>query len=228
MGQTTKAPRIFVSDQIAAGVAEKDIKGAARQFQVFDGQFQFDLSQVPLIGRPDARHTLVSLFDYTCHHCRDLHGPLLEAQQRFSNDLAIVSLPMPLDGKCNPLIKRTQSPHTNACALATLGLTVWKADRAVWPKFEEWMFKPAQPPLPDQAQAYAEQLAGRAALERAATNEWVKHQLRQNIGLYEASYRKFRKGMMPQMIIGTNIVSGPVTRDQLYELLATHFGLKSP
>src|SRR4029079_11227490 len=111
-------------------------------------------------------------------HCRDMHPHLMEAHAQFSNDLAIVSLPMPLDARCNPAIKRTLSATPTACALARLGLTVWRANPQLWPKFDEFIFGSAQPPLPTVAEPFARQLVGSANFDRASTNSWVDEQIR--------------------------------------------------
>lgn len=226
-GQSLRQPKTFVSSPITAGVTT-NVPAAIprRMFQIFEGQFQFDLNDVPLIGRPDAPHTMVSLFDYTCHHCREMHHPLMEAQHRFSNELAIISLPMPLDSQCNPLVKRTQAPHTNACALARIGLTVWRANRSAAPAFDEWIFATTAPPLPSAAEKFARDLVGGAAFDQAFTNRWVADQISQDVAIYGAIYRRYRKGFMPEVIIGTNLISGSFTRDQLFGQLADQFGLK--
>ena len=226
-GQVIQRPKAFVSNAISAGVTTNALAPTVREFQIFDGQFKFNLDDVPLIGRPDARHAIVSLFDYTCHHCREMHKPLMEAHRTFSNELAIVSLPMPLDGKCNPIVKRTLAPHVNACALARLGLIVWRADRQAWAKFEDWVFAPNTPPLPTDAERYAKELIGVAAFNQAATNSWVDAQIRQDIAIYEAVYRRYRKGYMPAVIIGTNLLSGAFGRDQLFNALSAQLGLKT-
>jgi len=51
-----------------------------------------------------------------------MHGHLLEAHRKFSNQLAIVSLPMPLCEKCNRTVKRSPKMHAQSCDYARLGL----------------------------------------------------------------------------------------------------------
>jgi hypothetical protein len=177
------------------------------------------------MGHPDAPRMMVSLFDYTCHHCREMHGPLLDAYRQFSNQLAIISLPMPLDAKCNPVMKRTPPPHTNACALARIGLTVWRANRTASPQFDAWIFGTAEPPLPSNAEKFARDLVGSAAFDRASQDPWVNEQLEQDIGIFETVYRTYGKGYMPEVIIGTNITSGTFTRAHLFQVLSNEFGL---
>jgi hypothetical protein len=196
-------------------------------FQVFDGEFELNLNDVPLVGRPDAPHVMVSLFDYTCHFCRELHGPLMEASRLFSNDLAIVSLPMPLDPACNPVVTRIHPDHTNACALARVGLAVWRADRKASTHFDDWVFGPPRPPQPEAAAQFARQLVGSNAFERALLDPWIEARIQQDIALFKSAYQRFRKGAMPELIIGTNLTSGPLKREQLFRLLAEQFSLRT-
>ena len=227
LGQILHRPTTYASTPITAGVTTNAAAPAVRTFQIFDGQFQFNLQDVPVIGRVDAPHLIVSLFDYTCHHCREVHGPLMEAQRRFSNELAIISLPMPLDGKCNPIVKRTQAAHTNACALARIGLSVWRAKRSASLAFDEWAFASPMPPQPEAAEARARQLVGTNAFDQAVTNLWIGERIRQDADLYKAVYQRFHKGMMPQVIVGTNLLSGVFSQDQLLRVLSEQFGLSA-
>lgn len=226
-GQFVRRPQTFQSASIDAGVTTNILAPAVREFQIFDGKFKFNLREVPLAGSSEAPHVIVSLFDYTCHHCRQVHGSLLDAQHAFSNALAIINLPMPLDGKCNPIVRRTAPAHTNACALARLGLAVWNVNRDLWPKFDHWVFSLATPPLPEEAERFAKDLVGAEALAKAATNDWVNLQIRQNAAVYGEVYRRYRKGTIPQVIAGTNLLSGLFNRDRLFALLNEQFGLKT-
>jgi uncharacterized membrane protein len=226
-GQIFRPAKTYLSAAIIAGVTTNLVQPAVREFQVLDGRFRLKLDQVPLMGRPDAAHTIVSLFDYTCHRCREMHAPLMRAYRQFSNELAIVSLPMPLDERCNPVVRQTSPPHTNACALARIGLTVWLANREAAPKFDDWMFAPAQPPTPAAAEQYARQLVGDQAFRTASTNAWIGRQIRQDVALYEAFYRQFHKAYLPEILIGTNLVSGAFSHDHMSQVLFDQFGLNA-
>lgn len=198
-----------------------------RQLLLPDGQTQLDLQQVPLFGPATAPYVMVSLVDYTCHHCRVMHGFLAQALRVFSNELAIVSLPMPLAAECNPQVKRTPPQHTNACDYARLGLAVWRANPAALARFDDWMFAPTLPPALEAARQYAEQLVGADALARAMSDQWVARQLQQDVAIYEANYRKFQDTTMPQLILGSHVSFGVFNRlADLLRLLEQHLGLK--
>ena len=204
-------------------------KTPGRELRLHGGKFQLNLDELPLIGSAQASNVIVSLFDYTCHYCRDLHGLLAEAQKRFSNRLAIVSLPMPLDGSCNHLVARTQAAHQQACQYAALGLAVWRAQPESFQQFDTWLFTPSPPPSVSAVKSYADGLVGREKLERALTDGWVAGQIQTDISIYEANTRQLNNdGRMPQLIIGSTVNAGPIDRiDELYRLLGDHLGLRA-
>lgn len=201
--------------------------GPNRVFAIYNGQFKFNLDEVPLIGSPAAPHVMVSLFDYTCHHCRTMHERLIEAHHTWSNDLAIIVLPMPLNPQCNPTMTRPHPDHVNACFFGRLGLAVVRADRAKAAQFDEFIFKPERPPATNDAMAFAEQLVGPVTLQRALTDPWVENQLKQDVSIYEISYRA-GQGAMPQSIIGNRIAVGLMRQEDLVRILVAELGLKPP
>ena len=196
-----------------------------RLVPIYGNRFQLDTFEAPILGAPTNQHVIVSLFDYTCHHCRAMHPLLHEAQAMFSNQLAIISLPMPLDPDCNPTMQKAHPSHTNACALAKLGLAVWRADRTKHHEFDNWMMEGAKPPPLVDAQLKAAQLVGAEALARALQDPWVENQLRVNVAMYELSYRA-QRGQMPQLIVGPNVALGTYTKPELIKLLTDNLALQ--
>ena len=197
-----------------------------RLFSFYDGRFTLDLQEVPVIGSPTNPHVIVSLFDYTCHHCQVMHKLLVEAQQRFSNALVIASLPVPLDPQCNPWVRQAPPEHTNACAYARLGLAVWRADRTKHRAFDDWLFSGPTPPPLAEAIAKAQTLVGAAALAQAQQHPWIDAQLKLALAVYGVAYRANR-GDMPQMIVGNQVALGSFPRDEFFALLERNFGLKT-
>jgi hypothetical protein len=223
------AIRRNASHNLVQNVAAGKLKPADRIFQIYDGQFQFNLSEVPLIGNSQASNVILSLFDYTCEHCREMHPNLVQAQQTFSNQLVVVSLPMPLDSQCNPIIKRTPRPHVNACEYAKLGLAVWRAKRPAHHDFEEWLYAAKLPPALEAVRDRAAQvLGGTNALAQALADPWIARQLEQTTSLYATNILQRKNGQMPQLLIGTNLFFGSLTRiDDLYARLADQLGLRA-
>ncbi|MCX6906180.1 MAG: hypothetical protein NTW03_22410 [Verrucomicrobia bacterium] len=200
---------------------------APRLLSLYDGRFQFKLDEVPMMGSPDATNLVVSLFDYTCHHCRLLHPMLREAQRRFSNQLGIVSLPMPMATNCNPAIVRYMRPHANACEYAKLGLAVWRANPGAFAQFDDWLFTLEQIVPSDQAKQYAAQLVGADKLEKALADEWITQQIHTDGYLYHSNYLKMGNSILPELILGPVVSFGPLNSVQdLYKLLDQHLGVK--
>lgn len=196
-----------------------------RLFSFYEGRFTVNLHEVPVIGSPTNPQVVVSLFDYTCHHCQVMHQVLLEAHRRYSNELVIVSLPLPLDPQCNPWVTRVPPEHTNACAYARLALGVWRADRTKYREFDDWMFAEPTPPPLAQAVAKAQALVGPAALAQAQQDPWIQQQLKLAFAVYGVAYQANR-GDMPQVIVGTNVALGSFPREEFFALLERNLGLK--
>lgn len=207
---TTSAPPALVSK-------------ATNVMNVFGGKFHLDLDQLPVIGSRTAPLRMLSLFDYTCHHCQEMHERVVDVQKHFSNKLAVVSLPMPLDSQCNYLMTRGTPPaHSNACVYAKIGLAVWRANPKALMPFDDWIFAsptwrpPARraPPLTEVTNK-AIQLVGAMMFEKSCRDPWVQAQVLTDIQMYETSYKEFKNGSMPQFLIGTNLVTGTLTTEQL-------------
>jgi protein-disulfide isomerase len=224
-GQVLYRPASFKVSAVGEGRFEQTPTN--RYFHIYQGRFTFDLNDVPLIGKPTAPHAMVSMFDYTCHFCRILHPTIKELHKTFPNELAIVSLPMPLDGQCNHLVRMTNPMHSNACEYARLGLAVWRANRQLHPQFDDWLFEPEHPPALATAREYAARLVGAQKLDAAYTNQWVNEQLQLAISVYTTNYLQTKLGLMPQVIIGTNLLAGTNTVEELCRRLENQLGLKA-
>ncbi len=179
-----------------------------------EGMITFDLAEVPIIGSLQASNVVVHLFDYSCKHCRALHPLLTKVVHGLSNQVAVALLSAPLDMACNPLVKSPIPDHTNACFYAQCGLAVWKADSTKLAEFDDWMFAPEHAPLPDLARAEAIRLVGADKFEAAMKDPGMERQMSLGVRLLEAHYRQYRKSRLPQLIMGTNIIAGPVTSEQ--------------
>lgn len=228
-GQTLHQRKTYLVKSVPAGVAVVQKAEAVRQADVFGGKFQINLSEAPLMGRTDALHVLVSLFDYTCQSCRTMHFQLKEAQKTFSNALAIVSLPMPMDPACNRTVTQTLPVHSNACEYARVGLAVWRANPKRLAEFDDWVFLPYFAPPLTQALQHAAQLVGTNAFQKALQDPWINEQIQRDVAIYEETYVTLGNGSMPQVIIGTNVTFGSFGQiDDLYRILGEQLGLKTP
>lgn len=193
------------------------------------GGILLNLREVPLIGSPDAPYVMVSLFDYSCHHCRLMHGHLMQVHRSVGNQLAIINLPVPLSPACNFTVQRTHPDHVHACDYARIGLAVWRTNRGAMGRFDDWIFTPEKPPAPAEVRAFAEQLVGSNALHQALNDRWIDRQLEQGVSLYATNYLHLQQSSMPQLIIGSNLVTGVLRGpEDLYPILGRLPGLVVP
>ncbi len=200
---------------------------AGQRLALHGNAFSLDITELPLLGSATAEKVMVSMFDYTCEHCRRAHPTIVTAQRYFSNRLAVVSLPMPLDAKCNPWLRRTGEHNQNACALARLALAVWRADRALFPEYDDWMMTSLEALNPVRAHARAVDLVGLMVLERSMGDPWIAQTLKTSTSLYRTNWLVANSSSMPMMMIGTNVISGSLRNpNEIFELLDVGLGLK--
>lgn len=221
------AQSAVASNSLTAPQPRPTASSAQRMFPVYGGRYELNLFEVPALGAPTNAQIAVSLFDYTCHHCRSMHPLLVEAQRQFSNSLVIVTLPMPLDPGCNSTVTRHYLPHTNACEYARVGLAVWRADRTKHDEFDHWVMTGEKPPPIAETRQHAAQLVGAGAFEKAIADPWVEEQLKTDVGIYEMAYRA-GQGSMPQLILGPSVAVGSYLLPDLIKMLVENLGLPAP
>ena len=196
---------------------------------VYEGKFQFDREEVPILGARNAPKALVSLFDYTCPDCHELHKHLMTVLQQFTNALCIVALPMPLDSRCNSAVRVTPRKHLLACDYAKIGLAVQRANRQAFADYDQWIFAQKVLPSLDQAKTFAQGLVGKARFEKSMTDPWIGKMITNSVALYQENRNRTRSGQMPQLIIGDKLNIGPVRRtEDLFALVEKHLALKRP
>lgn len=177
----------------------------------------------PMLGSPDARYVLVYLFDYTCPHCRQLHGVLEQALARYGEDqLAVLTLPTPLNASCNEHIEVTEPPHEEACDLARWALRVWKASPQHFAEFDRWLFEPETPRTAAEAEAYARQLLGPTAFAIAASDTRVDDILTVGVDLFGHSIDQ----QLPRLYLRHLEIRGRPTADALFDYLETNLKLQ--
>lgn len=196
--------------------------------RLYYGESRFRGQDVPILGSTNVSQQVVSLFDYTCPHCRLLHAELMEAQTKLGGRFAIVCLPAPLSSDCNPLVASTAEANQHACDYAKLGLAVWECDPGAYAKFDRWMFAQSAVPALPEAQRVARELVGAAQLGSALSSEQVERTLRLGVSLYQANSRQIGFRRLPQLIIGKVITVGSfASLDHLMGVLQTNLALES-
>jgi uncharacterized membrane protein len=224
-GAPAAAPSVPPVASVPPGIPTTPTTAAQRLFPVYGGAFTLDVADLPVMGDPTNSQVMVALHDFTCHHCRSMHPILQAAQRAFGSQLVIVTLPMPFDPSCNPLMQRHNPVHTNACEYAMLSLAVWRADRSKHASYDDYLFGSKEvPPLRLAAQS-AGQLVGADALANALRDPWVSEHVRLGISLYAAAYRQRGQGQMPQFIVGGNLLSGDISLADLTNLISQNLGI---
>jgi uncharacterized membrane protein len=186
-------------------------------FSFVDGEVTVDLTKVPVSGKLDAPQKMVKLFDYTCHHCRDLHHLLKPVKQKYANELAVISLPVPLDSTCNRMIRRTPAAHTNACEFAKTALAVFLAKPDQFEPFSDWIFEPDHPPALEDARKHAENLVGKEAFAAAINDPRVAEQIQADVNIYAASSQKAKRSAMPQLLFARGGSIGSIPNAQVLD-----------
>ncbi len=195
--------------------------------QFHEGKFNFDLSKVPVLGKPGT-NVVIDLFDYTCPHCRDLHHLLEQAQACYSNQFCIIALPVPLSTNCNAEVVRFIPMHAQACDYAKLGMGVFIANPKAYPEFDTWFFKQTNTPPLNLATEQAVKLVGGAKLKEAMADPKVSNLIQTGVSIFKANRAKARMTSLPQLVFGKAVQSGSMRRtNELFKLLETHLQVKA-
>ena len=174
----------------------------SRVITVLNGRARLDIYGRPIIGSPEAKHVLIELFDYTCPHCRKMHECMKVAQQRYGDQLSLVTLPLPLNARCNSAITSTSYKHRDACELARYSLAVWRRNRKVYPHYHDWLFQTYNARSAAEARAKAAELIGQEALSQELASGVLDVYLKQHAILYQrASRGPIPKLMSPQFTV---------------------------
>lgn len=190
---------------------------------LYNGAVTIDPTQLPVIGQATATNFFVSLFDYTCIHCRQLHPVLVETVHRFNGRLAIISIPTPLEKECNPYLPETNPANSNACDYARIGLSVWHARPGAFREFDDWMFATDTIPTVAEARAKAEALVGKDSLSNELASPWLAAQIKVDVDLYALNYQATHNAQLPQLIFSDAALHGTVTdAGALIEIINQH------
>ncbi len=204
------------------------VAGQPELFPVPRTNISLDPTRLPLLGSANAPHRIGCLFDYTCHHCRQLHGFIRSAIDKFDSQVSCVMIPMPLDANCNAVIKRTGRDHVDACKYARICLAVQQVAPGKYDAFDRWLFSEHKNTKPiAKVREHATKLVGAAALNKAIASATVQQQLQLNIRVYELNSKNGSNSSMPQTIIKDRVMFGPPpSAVALQSILKQTLGLK--
>lgn len=208
-----------------AGTAEADKQPEAEKPRLvrFGGGDTPSLnpSQWPIIGSPKAKYIFVEMFDYTCPHCRNSQKAIRGALDKYKDDLAIVTLVVPLSMKCNDTVKTEHPDHREACEIGKISIAVWRTKPEVYREFHEWLFTQTKPTAA-LAKAQAEKVVG--ADKVADLNKDLASQAPAKfIAKHVELYRKVGSGAVPKMLFPKTSIVGEITSPSvLSDLIQKH------
>jgi uncharacterized membrane protein len=180
------------------------------------GRIRLNTHHWPIVGDPDAKHVLVELFDYTCPHCRTMNQHLQVARQRFGDNLAILTLPVPLNSNCNSTVSVTKQQHFDACELGRLAVAVWRLDPDQFEDYHNWLFENPQPRSAGEARRKAEEMVGAEALRTELQKPIAGKFITQHVELY----RRADAGTIPKLLFTHITIKGEMrSADELCNLL---------
>lgn len=188
------------------------------------------VSEYPILGDPQAEHVALLLYDYTCPHCRVLHGYLRQAVRRYDGQFAVALSPAPLDADCNPHLTETEPAHELACELAGAFLAVWLVDAAAAPQMDAYLASEDAAGDRMHYRAFAETLVSAEALDRALADPRVPAFLKAGCDVNLAVGRSAGVGdRLPKLVLGTTgqdvIVGRPGAAEELFTDLEAMLGL---
>jgi protein-disulfide isomerase len=189
----------------ASESADENVSEPEERIANFGNSFRLKVASWPLVGDPDASQVIVEMFDYTCPYCRANHRWVREAQANNSN-LAVISLPVPMNRDCNDTVPTTDPAHRDACQIAELSVAVWLANREKYPEYHEWLFSGNSAPTAAAAQQQAAQLVGGDELKKALASGTPRAYVQKQVELY----RKLGAGKVPKLLFSRTILTGDV------------------
>ena len=230
--QTNSAPETVLTDrtpQIAqTNSPVKPSTPKADLYPIPRTNLKLDATKLPLIGKRDAPNRFALMFDYTCHHCRKLHGFVRELMPKYDGKLSCLLIPVPLDAKCNSLMQTTHPDHVDACEYAKICLAVHQVAPEKYDAFDQWLFSEHDTAKPlKQVRVHADNLAGKEALGQAISSNALEGQIQKNIEAYELNSKNGGSSSMPQTIVNDRVMFGPPPSAQaLDDILNQLFDLK--
>ncbi len=187
-----------------------------RRIVLLGGQASVDVLHTPLLGSPNAPSVVVEMFDYTCHHCRDLHQQMKQARERYGKQLAVVLLVNPMNKSCNRYVQVDQPAHREACHYARLSLAVWNTAPEEFAGYHEWLMEPKEVPSVEEARDQAAKLISVAGLNAALADKTIARQIEANGEIYHLA----KHGPIPKLMNEKFVASGPLKdAAQLFEVL---------
>jgi uncharacterized membrane protein/thiol-disulfide isomerase/thioredoxin len=198
-------------------------KFSKTRINLFNGQASIEASDWPVFGSRQSPHLIALMFDYTCEHCRREYPLLLQARQRYGDQLGIIAIPLPLEPYCNPTIPRPIPEHLNSCTYVRYALAVFKADPAAFEVYHDRLMDGPKPPPLEEARSIAESLISPSRFAAALRDPYIDGRIEDSVALYRA----VGTGPIPKLILPKYMISREIDSAQhLYDVLESHLEIK--
>ena len=218
---TTHRVEEATSSQVSAPI---HARGSGRKIEFNNGGKIYDRDSLPSIGSSKAPQVLVEYFDYQCASCRIMRGFLDSLIAKHPDQIALLVLPMPLDGACNHQLTSAESIHPGSCQLARVALAVWRVEPAKFPEIHRALF--AEPaPAEAEAMQLASALVSRERLQDALKDPWIDELLAADIEDWISFSSK--TSQLPKVLIrGTRLLHGlPSGEADFIQVMERELGL---
>lgn len=166
-----------------------------------------NMRQWPVLGNPDARYVVVEMFDYTCPHCRNMNRSMQGAFKHFKKDLAVVTLPVPLNSLCNDAVPVTGPRQVEACEIARIAIAVWRVKPEKFHYFNDWLFQPESGWTAAEARRHASEVVG----EKPLVEELSRPQAAAYITKLVEIYKRAGAGTVPKLLFPKSTLVGEIS-----------------
>jgi uncharacterized membrane protein/protein-disulfide isomerase len=205
---------------------------AERKIKLLGGKLTIDVADEPIIGSVNAPHIVVEMISYDCPHCRKTNSFVKKALSRYRDQVALVVLVLPLEGKCNKMITDPAASHPGACTTARTAVALAKLKPTAFPKFHDFLMSgdKEKPPSLTKTVSKAFTMADRDQLQAMRDSEEVQKKIASYVELYTTLRHHSDKGKsfgLPIQILGDQIMTGSVEKsDDVYKAWEKHLGIK--
>jgi uncharacterized membrane protein len=145
------------------------MRGEGRKVSFNGGRKSYDVSTLPRLGQADAPHVMVEYFDYQCAACQKMAGYLAALATKHPRQVAILVLPVPLDGACNRHVT-SANQHPGSCEIARTALAVWRTHPEAFPSFHKALMAD---PSAESARRLAMELMSPKQLATSLADPWI-------------------------------------------------------
>lgn len=198
-------PERVVETELQEGAGIVKEKG---EVSLYEGQFRFNPRNYPMLGSPDSERVMVVLTDYTCPHCRVLHGTLRKFVEQKEADVSIVFLPAFRDA--------------SAQLLHRIMLTVWKDDPVYFEHLSERIISGEVSAEPNKVLTLVQVHSQGRFYEKAwAHASRIEQSFQLAQGILAANDARLEVSSLPQIMVGEGILQGQPSLETLSELLAS-------